>query len=222
VNPRSFALPAAALVLVAAVLSVQIASGGTRFLPSTPRSACAASAPALPAQGDLDALTQTIVVDGVRRAACQLRTSRERLLIALPSATERAALARDRGVSDQEVLDALRAGLLQAVARIDRAGALPPVSSLLDDLIAQLGLPGIAEAAARQIPADVIDELLPTGDTLRRAITSVDLAQLLEGIDDPASFEAALAPAIRDAAVAEARERLADRLGGLSGLLGLG
>lgn len=218
---RAWALPALAVALVAAVLGVQIASGGTRYLPSSPPSACSAPAPALPAQDDLDALTQTLVVDGVRRAACRLGTSRERLLVALPSARDRAALARDLGVSEAEVLDELRQGLLQAVARLDTERALPPISSLLDDFAEGLGLPEIAVSAIRQIPAETVDGLLPTADVLRRAISTVDLAQVLDGIDDPSQLEQALAPAIRDAAIAVARERLVDQVGNLGGLSGL-
>ncbi|MBO9532597.1 MAG: hypothetical protein J7513_06470 [Solirubrobacteraceae bacterium] len=219
---RTFALPALAVVLVAAVLGVQLASGGTSYLPAAAASACSAQAPALPGQDDLDAITQTIVVDGVRRAACRLGTSRERLLVALPSSRDRAALARDLGVTDAALLEELRSGLLEAVARLDSEHALPPVSSLLDDFAARLGLPQLAVSAIRQIPADVVDDLLPTGDVLRRAVTTVDLAKVLDGIDDSSQLERALAPAISDAAIAEARERLSERAGALGGLLGLG
>ncbi len=216
-NWRSLALPAIAALLVALVLGVQLASGGGDFAPSTPSSACVTEPPPVPAQDDLDAVTQTIVVDGVRRAACKLRIGRERLLVALPSAEQRASLAREAGVSEPDLLEALRAGLLQSVARLERAKALPPVSALADDLIPRLGLPGIAESAARQIPDSVIDELLPTGPVLERAVTSVDLARVLDGIDDAGTLEAALSPAIRDAAIAEARERIVERARGLIG-----
>lgn len=214
---RSLALPAIAVVLVALVLGVQLGSGGGEFVPSTPSSACVTQPPPLPEQGDLDALTQAVVVDGVRRAACELRTGRERLLVALPDPAARAALAQELGLTEAALLEALRAGLLQSVARLERADALPPVSALADDLIGRLGLPGIAQSAARQIPDDVIDELLPTGPVLRRAVTTVDLARVLDGIDDAGTLEDALSPAIRDAAVAEARERIVSRLSGLIG-----
>lgn len=216
-NWRTIALPAMAVTLVALVLGVQLASGGRDFLPSTPSSACVTQPPPIPEQRDLDAVTQAIVVDGVRRAACSLRTGRERLLVALPDRIERESLARELGVSQDELLAALRAGLLASVERLERADALPPVSSLADDLIGRLGLPAIAETAARQIPDDVIDELLPTGPVLRRAVTTVDLAKVLDGIDDAGSLEDALSPAIRDAAVAEARERIVSRLSSLVG-----
>lgn len=218
VHWRSIALPVIAVLLVGAVLGVQLASGGGDFVPSTPpSSACVTEPPPIPAQDDLDALTQTIVLDGVRRAACTLHTGREQLLVALPSRPDRAELARSLGMSDEQLLAALRTGLLDSVARLERADALPPVSALADDLIGRLGLPAIAEGAARQIPDDVIDDLLPTGPVLRRAVTTVDLAQVLDGIDDASSLEAALSPAIRDAALAEARERIVARLRSLVG-----
>lgn len=222
-NWRDLVLPAAATALVATVLGVQLSSGGRDFVPSPPRAACSSQPPAVPERGDLDALTQALVVDGVRRASCDLGTSRERLLVALPSEADRRNLARELGTSDAALLEAVRQGLLASLQRLERAEALPPVSSLMDDLIARLGLPGIAESAARQIPPGVIDELLPTGAILERAIRDVDLAAVLAGVDDPTNLEAALAPAIRDAAVAEARDRIAERLsGGLAGLAGLG
>lgn len=217
-NWRSIALPALAVVLVAAVLGVQLASGGGDFLPSTPpSSACVTEPPPIPEQDDLDALTQTIVIDGVRRAACTLRTGREQLLVALPSPADRAELARSLGITEAELLTALRTGLLESVGRLERADALPPVSALADDLIGRLGLPVIAETAARQIPGGVIDDLLPTGPVLRRAVTNVDLARVLDGIDEAATLEDALSPAIRDAALAEARERIVERLRSLVG-----
>ena len=221
-NVRALALPTLAVVLVALVLGVQLASGGNDYLPSTPPPACSTAAPAIPNAADLDTLTQAVVIDGVRRAACHLGTTRERLLVALPSASERAKLAAEVGASNEEITESLRTGLLDAVKRIDAAGALPPVSSLLDDIVAQLGLPGIAGEAVKQIPASVVDELLPTGPVLERAIGTVDLQQLLDGLSDSKSLESALVPAIRDAAVAEARERLTARLQDAGGLFGLG
>lgn len=223
-NARPLALPAAAVVLVALVLGVQLAAGGADYKPSTPPSACSpnATAPVPAAGASLDVLTQTIVVDGVQRAACKLGTSRERLLLALPSATERAKLAQALGVPESQILDAVRAGLLAAVQRMDQAGALPPASSLLDDIASQLGLPQIAVEAVKRIPPSVVDNLLPTGAVLERAIRSVDLATVLNGIDDQAALERALVPVIRDAAIAEARQRLSDQLSSASGIFGLG
>jgi hypothetical protein len=221
-NGRVFALPLAAFTLVGAVLGVQVAAGGLDYRPAAAPAVCDASTPPIPQRSDLDGLTQAVVVDGVRRAACDLHTTRERLLVALPSAADRAALARELGTSDAAILAAVRAGLLTSVARLERTGALPPVSSLLEDLVARMGLPEIAQSAARQIPSGVVDDLLPTGAILNRAISTVDLAVVLDGMGDPGSLESALAPAIRDAALAEARARLSERIGSLSGLFGFG
>ncbi|MFT4034708.1 MAG: hypothetical protein QM679_03925 [Patulibacter sp.] len=219
---RVVLLPVLALALVSVVLAVQAAAGGGRYRVAALPSACAAAPPALPSPDNFDEVTQAVVLDGVRRAACELGTSREALLVALPSSIDRAALAARLGVSDAVLLEQLRSGLLESVVRLDRADALPATSTVVDDFAEQLGLGALGVAAVRQIPAGVIDELLPPGDTLRRAITSVDLPQLLGSLDDASSIQAALVPAIRDAVLAEAQARLMSRLDDLGSLLGLG
>lgn len=220
---RAALLPTLAVALVAAVVGVQLASGGNAYGPAAAKSACSIAPPALPSATDsLDTITQAVVIDGVRRAACHLGTSREELLVALPSARDRAALARDLNVPETALLEELRTGLDDSLTRIDRAGALPPVSSLLDDFASQLGLPGIAVEAIKRIPASVVDELLPTGAVLRRAIDGVDMEAVLAGVNDQSELEQALVPVIRDAAIAEAKERLSDRLSSASSFFGLG
>ena len=62
---------------------------------------------------------------------------------------------------------ALKAGLRDAVDRLDRAGRLPKVSQLLPEVLHRANLPGIVTGAIRLVPDSVIDRTLPTAPLLR-------------------------------------------------------
>ena len=210
-TPRALALPIAALVAVMAVLGLQLAFGGGDFVPAAQADPC--SEPALPAAStDLDQVTQAIVVGGVQDAACGLGIPREELLLALPSASARAALAQRTGKSEGELLAAVKQGMIDTTARLDRAGRLPKASALVKSNAADLGLTGLAAQAAEAVPADMIDQFLPTGAVVTRAIEGLDLAELLASTDDAADWEPAIRAAVREAAIAEVREQILDRV----------
>ena len=100
---------------------------------------------------------------GLDEAACKLGVSRERLVLALPVAADRRALARELGSDEAELARQLKAGLVRAVDRLDRAGRLPKASALLPAVVAELDLPGPVETLVDAIPADTVDSLAPTG-----------------------------------------------------------
>lgn len=210
-TPRALALPGAALVVVLAVLGFQLAFGGGDFVPAAQADPC--SEPASPeTTTDLDQITQAIVVGGVQDAACGLGIPREELLLALPSATARTDLARRTGKTEDELLAAVKQGMLDTTARLDQAGKLPKASSLVKSNAADLGLTGLAAQAAEAVPADMIDQFLPTGAVVTRAIEGIDLDELLassEGADD---WEPAIRDAVREAAIAEVRQQILDRV----------
>lgn len=176
-------LVALAAVLVAAVLGVQVAQGGGDFVPLEPADPCARTE-AGPAPAQLEPLAERLVVAGLGNAACELGVSRERLVLDVATGARPAALER---------------GLLAAVD----ATELPKVSALLPEALELTDLPGLAKDAIGAIPDGVVDELLPTGAVLRRAIASLDVETL--DLDDPVP---ALRDAILDAAVSEVRDRL--------------
>lgn len=210
-TPRALALPGAALVAVLAVLGMQLAFGGGDFVPAAQADPCAE--PVLPAVStDLDQVTQAIVVGGVQDAACGLGIPREDLLLALPSASARAELAQQTGKTEDELLGAVKQGMLDTTARLDRAGRLPKASALAKTNAAELGLTGLAAQAAENLPADMIDQFLPTGAVITRAIESIDLAELLAGAEGADDWEPAIRAAVRDAAIAEVREQILDRV----------
>ena len=194
---RRLALPLIAVVLVVAVLGVQVAAGGGHYVPLSPANPCTPRpVPAIPAQ--LEPLAEQIVLLGLDSAACRLGISRERLVL---------GLAESRAL-DPRVPARLRAGLLDAVDRLDREGRLPKVSQLLPQALDQTSLPGIAKTIIEAIPASVVDSALPTAPVLRRTIEQLDVTRLLHELNDPSQLNAAVQSAILHAALSEILARL--------------
>src|SRR5690349_22674545 len=121
-GPRVMLLPAFALVLVAGVLGIQLAHGGGSFEPLRPADPCQVRPVTSQATG-IDALTERLVLLGLDGAACRLHVSREALTLELAQPGPR---------TDAQV-NALRAGLLDAVQQMKSDGTLPPASDLVDE-----------------------------------------------------------------------------------------
>lgn len=194
---RELILPLMAVLLVGAVLGVQVASGGGDYEPRRPADPCVAR-PVGTVPPQLDALTERIVLLGLDRAACRLGVPRERLVLSLA----------EQGTPDPDVAPALKAGLLDAVERLDREGRLPKTSQLLPEVLAQADLPGFVETIIGAIPDGTVDNLLPTGPVLRRAVDQLDVARLLRDLNDPDQLDAA----VREALVRAARDEILARL----------
>jgi hypothetical protein len=222
VNLRALLLPLAALLAAGGLIAVHLAAGGDEFVPARAPDPCV-ERPLAPPTTELEPLAEAVVLDGVQRAACALGVPRERLVLALPSARDRRRLAREAGRSEAGLAVVLRGGLGRAVRRMDRAGRLPRASALLDTYAGDLGLPGLAEQAVRRFPDRVVDDLVPTGPVVERALARVDVLAVLRDLDDPDALEGALTDAVRDAALVEARTRLLAKIPGpLRGLLPFG
>jgi hypothetical protein len=194
------ALPAAAVVVVAGVLGVQIANGGGSFEPLKPADPCAVRSVTSQADG-IDGLAEQLVLRGIDNAACQLHLSREALTLDLAQPATR---------TDAEV-EALHDGLLAAVQQMKDDATLPPASDLVDDALATADLNPFLEAAIKALPDSVIDSALKTDDVLTRTIEGLDLQALLANMSSPddlnAQVEAAVTQAVKDS--------LSDRLGSL-------
>lgn len=222
-NARAVLLPLVALVLAAALLAAYAAAGGTGYsevqgAADPCRDRASADRPVPP---ELEALAERVVLIGLDETACKLGVSRERLVLALPAAKDRRALAAELGVSEAELARALKAGLVRAVDRLDRAGRLPRTSALLPAVLDGLDLPGPAESLVEAIPADTVDSLAPSGPILRRAVRRLDVQALLGGLGDSQRLEDELRDAVAQAAQDEIRERLLAQLpGSLRDLLG--
>lgn len=194
---RRVALPVLAVLLVGAVLGVQVAAGGGDYVPRESADPCAARPiPPLPAR--LEPVSERIVLLGLDSAACRLGVSRERLVLALA----------DPRTLDPAAPAALKAGLRDAVNRLDREGRLPKVSQLLPEVLDEADLPGIVETVIAAIPAGAVDSALPTAPLLRRAVGELDVEQLIRELDDPEQIEAAIRAAILKAARDQILERL--------------
>ena len=194
---RGVALPGIAVGLVAAVLGVQVAAGGGHYVPRRPANPCAPRAvPPIPAQ--LEPLAEQIVLLGLDNAACRLGISRERLVLALA----------DTRSLDPRTPTALKAGLRDAVGRLDREHRLPKVSRLLPQVLDQAHLPGIAATIIAAIPAGIIDGALPTGALLRQTVNELDVNRLVRELHDPNQLQSAIQSALLRAAADQILQRL--------------
>ncbi len=187
---RRLALPLIAVLLVGAVLGVQVAAGGGHYVPRQPADPCVPR-PVPPVASRLQPLAERIVLLGLDGAACRLGISRERLVLALA----------DTRSLDPRAPAALKAGLRDAVDRLDREGRLPKVSQLLPEALDQSDLPGIVKTLIKSIPAGAVDNALPTAPVLRRTIDELDVTRLLHELNDPSQLDPAIQSAILQAAL---------------------
>jgi hypothetical protein len=116
----------AAVLLAAAVvlLAVELGMGAWSFGEVPREDPCTAATPSL--GGGFDAALQRIVLDGLNGAACRLHTTREQLVEVLgPSGTH------PRQFSDEEIQQAVRAGLVHAIDEAEDRGDLPGIVATL-------------------------------------------------------------------------------------------
>lgn len=200
-NVRSAALPALAAALAGAVIGVQVANGGGDFSPARAADPCAARYVTSASTG-IEALGERLVLIGLDGAACRLGVSRESLVLQLAQPGERT----------EAQIEAMRAGLLEAVQRMQDDGALPASSSLVDEAVDESDLNALLKLGIRALPDSLIDGALKTDDVLRRAIEGLDLRRLLAELDDPDALtrqiDSAVTEAVKDSLVARLRDLL--------------
>lgn len=195
--PRRAGMPIVALVLVMAVVGVQLANGGGTYEPLKPADPCSARTVTSQATG-IDGLTERLVLLGIDNAACSLGVSREALTLELAQPGTR---------TDVEV-EALRDGLLAAVAEMKADGTLPRASALVDEALDSADLNGLLKTAIRALPGSVVDAALKTDDVLERALRDLDLRTLLANLDDQDQVEQQVGAAVTKAV----EDSLSDRL----------
>lgn len=198
---RDLSLPTVALVLVAGVLTIQLAHGGWADMPFQPADPCAARTVTSQSDG-IEGLTERLVLIGVDNAACILGVSREAFLLELAGP----------GNPTNAQIEALRQGLLEAVGEMKDDGTLPPASELVDEALDRADLNGVLEALIRAIPDSAVDAALKTDDVLTRAIEDLDLRTLLANIEDQGELdsqvEAAVTQAVKDSLIDRVRDLL--------------
>ena len=197
VNRRAALLPALAAALVAGVLGTQVANGGGDFVPARSANPCAVRDVTSVSTG-IEGLGERVVLLGLDGAACRLGMTREALILQLATPGTR---------SDTEI-NALRAGLLGAVDKMQAAGTLPPASDYSDEAVDNADLNGIVKLLLKALPDSVIDAALKTDDVLKRTINNLDLRAVLAELNDPDE----LSRRINDAVTQAVKDSLIDRL----------
>jgi hypothetical protein len=195
------ALPAIAALMVSGVVGVQVANGGGDFAPTRTADPCTARKVTSVSTG-IDALSERLVLLGLDGAACRLHVSREALVL---------ELAQPGSRSDAQI-DAMRAGLMQAVDRMDDERTLPKASALTDEAVDNSTLNGVVKFAIKALPDGVVDAALKTDDVLRRTIKDLDLRKLLANLDDPDQLTGQINAAVTQGVKASLVQRLRDLL----------
>jgi hypothetical protein len=133
---------AAALALVLAYLAL----GGASYAPAKVADPCATRDWRNP-QG-LEEVGEQIVLSGLDGAACELRVSREEMVLALANSDSRERFAREHGISDQRLEQLVRDGLMRAIDDAVEADAVNPT------------IANILRGIVRSVPVDELVDLL--------------------------------------------------------------
>lgn len=116
----------ASVVLVGAYLAL----GGATYAPAQVADPCASRDWREP-QG-IQEVAEQIVLSGLDGAACELGVSREEMVLAFESRDTLEDFAREQGVSQEELEQLVRSGLIRAIDDAERADALnSTIASLL-------------------------------------------------------------------------------------------
>jgi hypothetical protein len=195
---RAWALAALAAIGAAAValIAAEFANGAADFGESTSRDACTARAE-YPGDG-LDATVQRVVLGGLYGAACELGTTRERLVLSFAPGVEGGA---DIEWDEETIARAVRSGLLRAIDDAEKRGSLGGLSAtILREIVERapidflvnggIKIRDIVEQIQDADLGDLLDQLDPgalgdlLGSTLEDLLGDVDLPDALEGILD--------------------------------------
>jgi hypothetical protein len=113
---------AAAAALSLALVAAYLALGGASYAPAKVADPCASRDWRDPS--GLSEVAEQIVLSALDGAACELRASREEVVLAFDSRDELERFAREHGIDDEELEELVRSGLLRAIAEAERADAL--------------------------------------------------------------------------------------------------
>ena len=118
-----------ALGAVAVVLVPYLALGGASFEPTPVADPCVTREWRDP--DDPQALLEQIVLSALDGAACELRVTREDLVIAVKDEASLDSFAREQGLSRDDAERAVEDGLERAIDDAEDAGALPGFAASL-------------------------------------------------------------------------------------------
>lgn len=143
---RRLAPLALAAALAAGLVAVYLALGGGSYAPAAVADPCAPRDWREPS-GIAESIEQVALsaADGV---ACELGASREELILALRSGDDLDAFADEHGISQDDVEDAVRGGIVRAVDDAEEAGAIGGT------------LAGVLRGAAERLPIGFLLDLI--------------------------------------------------------------
>jgi hypothetical protein len=170
--PRGAMLIVAATFASVALVVAYLAAGGESYEPTPVADPCAPRAWTAPHSLEEDA--QQFLLSALDGAACELGVSREELAAALPTDEARQQFAAEHGIDEDELQNAIRAGVTRAINDAQDAGQLSPI-------VAE-GL----RAVAANLPVDqAIDLINGAGDVFGDASGLLDrLGGILGGAGD--------------------------------------
>lgn len=145
-----------ALLAALLLVGVYLAAGGASYTPEKSQNPCKPRPWSNPES--LSQVANQFSISAIDGAACKLGVSREALARSLASEAASERFARRHGFSEEEMTEALRAGLLRAVDDAEEAGALSPL------------LAGPLRTTAERVPLDKAILLIRDA---RAALTSI-------------------------------------------------
>jgi hypothetical protein len=138
----------AAIAASVVLIVVYIAAGGTDYKPASIADPCKPRE--WHAGGGFQGLADQVARSAADGAACKLGVSREELVTSLASPGGRQQFVREHGLTQQEVDDAVRAGLDRAIDDARSAGAIGGIEEFL------------LRQAVKGLPVNfLLDRLLP-------------------------------------------------------------
>ena len=139
---------AGAAVVALALVVVYLALGGASFAPAKVADPCVTREWRQP--DALEEVIEQIVLSALDGAACELRVTREQVVLAFAGRGSLARLARERGISEERLEDLVRAGLMRAIGDAEQAGALQPgIADLLRDLAQRIPIQSLLDLIER-------------------------------------------------------------------------
>jgi hypothetical protein len=113
---------AAAAALSLALVAAYLALGGASYAPAKVADPCVSRDWRDP--DGLSEVAEQIVLSALDGAACELRASREEVVLAFDSRDELEQFARQHGIDADELEELVRSGLLRAIDDAEQADAL--------------------------------------------------------------------------------------------------
>jgi len=150
VNERWIA-PLVAIAASVGLIGVYLAFGGASYDPADTADPCLVREDAVLDERDVFELIALSSLDG---AACELQVSREELTLALADEEATAEFAEEHSISEDDINDAVRAGLVRAVDDAAATGRISGFEETLLRAVAERAPVGPAIEALQALPGE--------------------------------------------------------------------